>query len=117
MALGTVTSVKRGYIDGMAYQICDLQLTSGANYVTNGDTFTAANIPGASSTAQVFGVFVISTSSQGGPASLITYDAATTRLRAYGTAGSASGLTEIANGTDLSAQKARILVLYNTLGS
>jgi hypothetical protein len=114
MALGTVTTLTQKYLDGLGIAICDVQPTGGANYTTNGEAFDVAQVPGAKGT--LLAVIPQPGSSVGGASATLMWDATNKKLKAYGTAGSASGLTEIASNTDLSAQRARVICLYTGIG-
>jgi hypothetical protein len=111
MALGTVTLVKKTVFGDLQIFVVDIQPTSGANYTTNGDVFGAAQLPGAP-TGTILHVDCNPSGSVGGPACLTMWDPVNGKLKSYGTAGSAAGLTEIANNTDLSAQKVRAVVYF-----
>lgn len=113
MALGTVTVVGKQAIMGEhGYAFVDVQLSSGANYTTNGHGFDIAQIPGAASGTLVAVLPCGTGGSVGANGATVRWDQVNKKLQCFGTAGSASGLTEIANGTDLSAQVVRLLVFY-----
>lgn len=107
MALGTVTLIKQGVVGDMVYHIVDVQPTAGANYTTNGEPFDVAQIPGATGT--LLWVDGAPSSGVGVSSAQLTWDATNKKLKAYGTAGSATGLTEIAANTNLSTQAARLI--------
>lgn len=116
MALGTVTLVGKQAIMGeMGYSICDVQLSSGANYTTNGSAFDIGQVPGAASGTLIAVIPCGTGGSVGANGATVRWDQVNKKLQAFGTAGSASGLTEIANGTDLSAQVVRVLCLYTAV--
>lgn len=109
MALGAVTLVKAGVVGDMRFFVVDVVPSSGANYTTNGETFDVAQIPGCPSTSTLLGVDVTGASSVGGNLPVLQWDATNKKLKAYGTAGSATGLTEIAAATNLSTVTARAI--------
>jgi len=113
MALGTVTLVKKTVFGDLQTWIVDVLPSSGANYTTNGETFTAAQLPGqgAASGGTIQAVFGTAGVLQGSASPVIVWNQTTSKLMAFGTAGSASGLTEIANNTDLSTRPVRLVVL------
>lgn len=107
MALGSVTRVRQVPLGNITLFIVDVQPSAGANYTTNGEPFDTAQIPGAS--GELVAVVPLPGHSVGGNSAQLTWDHNNKKLKAYGTAGSASGLTEIANATDISAQRSRLL--------
>ena len=114
MALGTVNTIAQTNVGGMSLFVVEVQPSAGANYTTNGEAFDVAQIPGAK--GQLLAVVPIGGHSVGGNSAQLTWDHVNKKLKAYGTAGSASGLTEIANATDLSAQRARFICLCSGIG-
>lgn len=108
MALGTVTLVKKTVFGDLNVWIVDVVPSSGANYTTNGEAFDVAQIPGAS--GSIIHVAETPAVVQGANATVTVWNPTTKKLMAFGTAGSATGLTEIANNTDLSGKTARLLV-------
>jgi hypothetical protein len=44
MALGTITRIASYVAGNKKVRVCDVQLTSGANYTTGGETITAASV-------------------------------------------------------------------------
>lgn len=114
MALGTVTPIAEVSLPGITMHIVDVQPSAGANYTTNGEAFDVAQIPGAS--GALLAVVPQPGHSVGGASATLVWDQANKKLKAYGTAGSASGLTEIASNTDLSAQRARLLCFCSGTG-
>jgi len=114
MALGTVTPVYQGIIGGLNMFIVDVQPSAGANYTTNGEPFDVGQIPGAK--GGLLAVIPQPGASVGGASANLQWDHINRKLKAYGTAGSASGLTEIANNTDLSAQRARLICFTTGIG-
>lgn len=111
MALGTVTPIKKTVLGDMNVFIVDVQLTAGANYVDNGEAFDVAQIPGATGS-------IIFVSAEAGmpttPATngtLVVWDRTAKKLVYFqSTTGAPSALVEVAAGTDLSANTARLLV-------
>jgi len=114
MALGTVNTLTQTNIGGLSLLIVEVQPSAGANYTTNGEPFDTAQIPNAK--GQLLAVVPIGAHSVGGASAQLTWDHVNKKLKAYGTAGSASGLTEIANATDLSAQRARFICVTAGIG-
>lgn len=114
MALGTVTTLSSHAFGNLALHIVDVQLTAGANYTTNGEPFDTAQIPNAK--GALLAVIPQPGASVGGNSATVMWDPANKKLKAYGTGVSATGLTEIANAVNLSAQTARLLCLTNSIG-
>lgn len=104
MALGTVTKVKGGVFGDLRYAIVDVNITSGANYTTGGETFGAAQVPGFSSS-------VLSVEQVGSGSALrrAVYIPSTGKLQAL----AAATDVEIAASSNLSAANdiVRLLVL------
>jgi len=114
MALGTVVPVFQTTLPGLSLFIVDVQPTTGANYTTNGEPFDVAQIPGAK--GSLLAVIPQPGHSVGGNSATVVWDQVNKKLKAYGTGVSASGLTEIANAVDLSAQRARLICLCSGTG-
>ncbi len=108
MALGTVTVVKKTVFGDLNVWVVDVQPSSGANYTTNGEPFDVAQIPGA--TGSIVHVAETPSVLEGANATVTVWNPTTKKLMAFGTAGSATGLTEIANATNLSTKSARLMV-------
>lgn len=102
MALGTVTKVKAGVVGDLRYAIVDVQITSGANYTTGGETFAAAQVPGL--TSQLLAVHQCGGGSNNANRVVAQWDAGNKKLMAFGqTANTDVGLIERAANVDLSA--------------
>lgn len=115
MALGTVVAIGPQIdMGGLTLQMVEVQPTSGANYTTNGEAFDIAQVPGGKGT--LIGVFPSGNSTVGGNGAIHVWDPANKKLKAYGTAVSASGLTEIAASVDLSAARVRFLCISTGIG-
>lgn len=114
MALGTVNTITQTNIGGLSLFVVDVQLTAGANYTTNGEPFDVAQIPGAK--GALIAVLPQPGAGVGINSANVQWDHVNKKLKAYGTAGSATGLTEIANATNLSTQTARIVCLCTGIG-
>lgn len=104
MALGTVTAVKRGVFGDLRYTIADVNITSGANYTTGGETFGAAQI---SATGSILAVIQVGS---GSALRRSVWLPSTTKLMAL----AAATDVEIAASTDLSAanDRVRLLILH-----
>lgn len=114
MALGTVNPVAQVTLPGLVLWVVDVQPTTGANYTTNGEPFDVAQIPGAK--GSLIAVLPQPGHSVGGNSAQLVWDQVNKKLKAYGTAVSASGLTEIAASTNLSAQTCRLLCFVSATG-
>ena len=114
MALGLVSVINRQDIGGLRLIIADVQLSSGANWTAAGEAFGAAQIPNVK--GDIVLVLPQPNAAAGVNSPVVAWDPVTQKLLCYGTAGSASGLTAIAGATDLSAMKARVLILCTGIG-
>lgn len=114
MALGTVQVIREVTLPGLTMFVVDVQPTTGANYTANGEAFDTAQIPGAEGT--LVAVMPQPSHSVGGASANLMWDHVNRKLKAYGTAASAAGLTEIAAAVDLSAQRARLLCFVTGTG-
>lgn len=114
MALGSVRNVRQGSMGEMGYTICDVQLTAGANYTTGGSAFDVAQVPGAH--GALLAVVCASGGTTGVNAPTVAWDPVNKKLMCFGTAASASGLTEVAANVDLSGITVRLFCFYSTIG-
>ena len=112
MALGTVTKVKATVFGDVRATIVDVQPTSGANYTTGGETFGAAQVPGA--TGNILGVFWLGGGTLNANQHVPKYIPSTGKLMQLRAVDATTiGLAEAASNADLSAAAAsqRLLVL------
>lgn len=106
MAAGTVTVVKQGVWGDIKYVVADVNVTSGANYTTNGESFPPA----------VFGLTQIyEASSEISVAGRVaTYDYTNQKILVFqdNAVAAAAAFGQVASNTDLSAttQKFRFVI-------
>ena len=111
MALGTVTHVKQGVLGDLRYVIADVNVTSGANYTTGGETFTPDSLR---RTGTILGVIQLGGGANAANQVIVKYDTVNKKLMAFGATDATSvGLIERAASVDLSsaANIVRLLVL------
>lgn len=101
MALGTVTHVKQGVVGDLRYVIADVNITSGANYTTGGETFDAAALRRTGTIQAVLQV------GSGSALRRSVYLPSTGKLMAL----AAATDVEIAGSSDLSAANDRVRLL------
>jgi len=112
MALGAVTRVKAGVFGDVRYAIVDVLPTAGANYVTGGEAFNVAQVPGATGT--LLGVIVLGGGIDATNKRFVEWDAVNKKLVVYNqTLGTDVGLIEAAVNSNFSAaaDSVRLLVL------
>lgn len=114
MALGAVNAISHQDIAGFRLIIADVQLSAGANWTAAGEPFGVAQVPHAK--GEILAVIPQPSASAGVNSPTVAWDPATKKLLAFGTAGSATGLTAIVDNTNLSSMTARVLVLCNAIG-
>lgn len=115
MALGTVTPIGPPVnAGGLVLQIIDIQPSTGANWTAAGEAFDVAQVPGAH--GQLLALLPQPSAGAGVNSPTFGWDPVARKLLAFGTAGSATGLTAIAGNTDLSGFKLRALAITTGIG-
>jgi hypothetical protein len=94
--------------------IVDVQLSTGANWTAAGEAFDVAQIPGAK--GDLIAVIPQPNAAAGVNSPSVAWDSVTKKLLCYGTAASATGLTAIADSTNLSTMKTRALCFVTGTG-
>jgi len=114
MALGAVNTISHQEIGGLRLLIVDVQLSAGANWTAAGEAFDTAQIPSAK--GELLAVIPQPNAAAGVNSPVVAWDSVTKKLLAYGTAASATGLTAIADATNLSGMRCRCIVLCSGIG-
>lgn len=108
MALGTITKVDAFVEGNKRVKIVDVQLTSGANYTTGGESLTAANV----GLRKIITVNALGPAQSSTPTSFqVGYDYTNSKLIAYGqnaTPGAAVAQIQVTSNTNLSTFTVRL---------